>query len=285
MGHTRLGTLPKSRSWRAVAAMLASDGTGDGVGLGGGESTAGSTQKTDFGYEVSRIAELAMEGAAAAFEKGQGDPGIADAFFLLTKVATACRTDKPAETLWELGLQLPAEPSGADVLGAVNQAIDDAAFAFGSRSDLSEMGQAAMSEALAGWLRSRNDQGSLFGLPKNKLWSDLRGLATQDGFAEVSHRMFAGLAARLLGFYLSRAVRPLQDEGVLVGNIGDMRRFEEELRRHSLERARIARDFAGTWFTKQEFQRGGIDRAKARRFVGYAMKKMATELRGGPNRA
>lgn len=278
MGHTRLGTLPQSRAWRDVVAMLTSGGAA------AGDTDGNSPERTDFGHEVARIAERAMEAAAKAFEQAQRDTGIADSFLLLTRVATACRAGNPAEALWELGFQLPAEPSRADVLGEVNRILDDAAFASGGRSDLSEMGQAAMAEALAGWLRNRDDQGSLLEAPRDKLWSDLRGLATQDGFSEVSHRMFAGLTARLLGFYLSRAVRPLQEEG-LVGGVDDLRRFEDELRRHALERARVARDFAGTWFTKHEFQQGGIDRAKARRLVSYAMKKVATELRGGPRPA
>ena len=274
MGHTRLGTLPKSRPWRDVAAMFAAAG-----GQAGDDSLTGAEGTTDFGHEVARIAERAMEGAAGAFERAQRDPGIADAFFLLTRMAVACRSDRPAEALWELGLQLPSQPTPADVLCEVNRALDETAFAAGKQSDLREMAQAAIGEALAGWLRGRASQADMFAPPGSRLWTDLRGLASQDGFAEVSHHAFAGLTSRLLGFYLSRAAQPLQDEG-LIGGIADLQRFEDELRRHSLERARIARDFAGTWFTKHEFQQGGIDRAKTRNFVRYAMRKVADELRG-----
>lgn len=276
MGHTRLGTLPKSRPWKAVVELLAGSDDGDGTDARGSAAT-------DFGQDVARVAEKAMDGAAAAFEQAQRDVGIADAFFLLTRVAVACRSGNPSEALWELGLHLPAEPGRADVLREVNRVLDDTSLASRTRTDLSEMGQAAVAEALAGWLRSRDDQASLFAPPGDKLWVDLRSLATQEGFADVCHRAFAGLTSRLLGFYLSREVRPLKKG--LVGGVADLRRFEDELRRHAMERARIARDFAGTWFTKHEFQQGGIDRAKTRRFVGYALRKVATELRGGPRRA
>lgn len=68
----------------------------------------------------------------------------------------------------------------------------------------------------------------------------------------------------------------------MADGVGDLARFEEELRRHSHERARIARDFAGDWFAKHEFKEGGITRAKARRFVSYALAKVASELREKP---
>lgn len=281
MGHTRLGALPKSRPWGQVAAMLA----GSGGGFEGHSPSSGDDRsRTDFGHEVARIAEKAMEGAAAAFELAQRDAGVADAFFLLTRVASACQGSRPAEKLWELGLQLPPQPAAADVLSEVNRVLDEAAFGSGTQSDFREMTQAAMGEALAGWLRSRSSQADMFAMPDSNIWADLRGLASQEGFAEVSHRIFAGLTSRLLGFYLSRAVQPLKEDG-LIGGVADLQRFEDELAKHSLERARIARDFAGTWFTKHEYQRGGIDRTKTRRFVAYAMKKVAGELRGGDRKA
>lgn len=279
VGHTRLGTLPKSQSWREIAAMFAASG-----GQPEDDVPEGTERTTDFGHEVTRIAEKAMEGAAGAFERARRDPGIADAFFLLTRVAIACRSDGPAEALWQLGVQLPPQPTPVNVLSEVNRVLDETAFALGRQSDFREMAQAAIGEALAGWLRDKTSQADMFAPLGNKLWADLRGLASQDGFADVSHRAFAGLTSKLLGFYLSRAAQPLKEEGLICG-VADLQRFENELGRHSLERARIAKDFAGTWFTKHEFQRGGIDLTKTRRFVDYAMKKVADELRGGRRKA
>lgn len=128
---------------------------------------------------------------------------MADAFYLVIRVAIACRTADPVASMCDLGIRLPAVPTTAALLREISRAADEAAFASGRRTDFTEMGQGCLLEALAGWLRHRDAQGSLFGSPGERIWSDLRGLATQEGFADLAHRVFGVLASRILGFYLS----------------------------------------------------------------------------------
>lgn len=268
MGHTRLGTLPKTRKWADVVAIMAADPE-----MGGDATTS------DLAHEVARIAGKVMDAAAGSFERAGSDPGVADSFWLLVRVSLACRSPDPAGALREHGFRLGPHPSPADVVRELTRSLDEESFARARRTDFGEMASASVAAALAEWLRARAAQGHLFSAPEERTWSDLRGLSTQDGFGEVSHAAMGNLVSRLLGFYLSRAVAP--GEG-LIGGTADLARFEGELDRHSRERARIVREFAGTWFTKHEFREGGITRPKARRFVAYLLKKVATELRAKP---
>jgi hypothetical protein len=147
----------------------------------------------------------------------------------------------------------------------------------GCRTDVGEMAQLAMGEALASYLRSQPRD--MFSDAREQLRHDLHGLGTQQVFGQLSHNFFGGFVARLLGFNLSRLVRTGEGQS-LIGDIGDLSRFNLELRHHSRQRAEIVRDFAAKWFSKREFQEG-IDPGNAKRFVAHALTKLEAEFKRG----
>lgn len=268
MGHTRLGTLPKTRAWKDVVSVYAG-------------ADASPPERTDFGHEVARVADSAMQAAAAALKAARGDRGVAHVFFLLTQIALAARRQDPEGALWEIGISLPPDASRLDLSAEVNRALDDHFLgAGGAPSDLAEMAQLALAETLASWFRGRPSD--LFASPREQFWGDLRALGTQMAFGGIARQFFGNLIGRLLGFHLSRVVRPGEGQS-LIGDAGDLTRFNDELRRHALERALVVRDFAGGWFSKTEFERG-IDPSNVRRFVAHALRKVAAEFRRGADR-
>jgi hypothetical protein len=265
MGHTRLGTLPRSREWKAVAALYANVGA---------ELDGSNPATSDFAYEVARLADAAMAAASKAFVAAKSDTMLGEAVFLLTQVALAARRDNPSQALSELGLALPGAPTPLALVSELNRALDDARFATGNLSDVGEMAQAALSETLVGWFRSGT--ADLFAAPAEQFWQSMHGLGTQKAFGNITRDFTSNLIARMLGFHLSRVVGPGNGQHLIRG-AADAARFREELNRHARERALIVRDFAGGWFSKREFQHG-IDRASARRFAAHAMKKVTDEF-------
>jgi hypothetical protein len=60
--------------------------------------------------------------------------------------------------------------------------------------------------------------------------------------------------------------------------VRELRFFEDALDLHCREATRVIKEYSGEWLSKQNFE-GGIDPAKAGRFVSYASKKIRDELR------
>jgi hypothetical protein len=54
--------------------------------------------------------------------------------------------------------------------------------------------------------------------------------------------------------------------------------FNQALELHCREASRIVQDFAGSWYTKAQFE-GGITPERARRFAFVALRKIVAELK------
>jgi hypothetical protein len=99
----------------------------------------------------------------------------------------------------------------------------------------------------------------------------LRTYSTQVQFGAVAHRFFGDFLARTLAYFLDRevanAVGALAGKSALETN-GELLAGIDLYARQS---ARIARDFAGGWYSKHNWQsKGEISQDEASRFVGYA---------------
>jgi hypothetical protein len=57
----------------------------------------------------------------------------------------------------------------------------------------------------------------------------------------------------------------------------DVAEFNNALRAHCDQSARIVRDFCGEWYSKTEYEKG-IDLENTSRFVAVALKKLRSEL-------
>jgi hypothetical protein len=60
-------------------------------------------------------------------------------------------------------------------------------------------------------------------------------------------------------------------------DLGDVAQFNDALRTHCDQSARIVRDFCGEWYSKTEYQEG-IDLRNTSRFLAVAVKKLRAEL-------
>jgi len=266
MGHTRLGRLPRTKAWNAVAEIYANAGT---------DLDGSDPARSDFRHEVTRIADAAMAAAVVQFEGAKRDEMLGDALFLLTQVALAARRPDRDDALALLGVSFDAVPNPVTLVAEVNRLLDDAREARSAYSDVGEMAQAALAETLSEWFRGRTVD--LFSSQPEQFWRSMHDLGTQKSFGSVARDFMGNLIARMLNFHLSRIVAPGGDQHLLRG-AADATRFRQELRQHSRERALIVKSFAEGWFSKREFEHG-IDKASARRFVAHALKKIVDEFR------
>ena len=263
MGHTRLGPLPKSRSWNQVVETL----TGSRLG---GLSVSSSAMR------VNIIAAQTLKAAKATLARASDDAGVRYTFYLLTQLALASRNPDWEGALSQHGIVLSEQSSVFHLTAQVQGAIDRyiGATTVGA-TDLSEMAQQAVGEALTSLLAAHTP--SIFDDADNKnLRIALRPLSTKRGFGQLGQRFFARFVARFLNFHLSRATAAGLGAPRLQ-NLGQIGEFNGALADHCEESARIVRDFCGDWYSKTEYEKG-IDLANSSRFLAVAVKKLRSEL-------
>jgi hypothetical protein len=263
LGHTRLGPLPKSRSWNQVVETL----TG---------SRLREFPVTSSASRVNLIAAQTLRAARTTLATASDDAGVRYTFYLLTQLVLASRTPDWRAALKEHGIALSDQSNVFDLTAEVQGAIDRhvGATADGA-TDLSEMAQQAVGEALTSLLEGHTP--SLFeDADTHALENALRALSTKKGFGQLGQRFFARFVARFLNFHLSRATAAGLGTPRLQ-NLGHIGEFNEALRTHCEESARIVRDFCGEWYSKTGYERG-INLENSSRFLAIAVKKLRSEL-------
>lgn len=263
LGHTRLGPLPKSRSWDQVVESL----TGSGLR---GYAVSSSASR------VNIIAAQTLKAARNTLARASFDPGVRYTFYLLTQLVLASRTADWRSLLDQHGISLSDRSSVFDLIAEVQGAIDRyiSGTAVGA-TDLSEMAQQAAGEALTSLLAAQT--AAIFeDSESTNLKHALRTLSTKRGFGQLGQKFFARFVARFLNFHLSRATAAGLGAPRLQ-NLGYIGEFNEALTTHCDETARIVRDFCGGWYSKTEYEYG-IDLANSARFLAIAVRKLKSEL-------
>ena len=194
----------------------------------------------------------------------------------MTQVALASRTSDWEEPLAKHGIHLSHESTVFDLTAQVQDAIDR----YISRNpsgatDLSEIAQQSAGEAITSLAGSRTT--SLFGTKEADAKDALRSLSTKKGFGELGQRFFGRFISRFLNFYLSRVTASTVG-GPRLRDLRDLAEFNDNLRTHCDQSARIVRNFCGEWYSKTEYKEG-IDLKNTSRFMAVALKKLRNELR------
>lgn len=259
MGHTRLGSIPKSRKWKDVVSAVGA--SPDGV----------APDLPDVREVASRTLEAAERGLSAALD----DDGFHYCVFLLTQAALASRQEDWLERIRDLGIEITDSPSPFDFAVGFQQAIDSYVTRHQVPSDISETAQRAAGEVLVQVLTPVSS--ALFGDDAEILQRAIRQqISTKTGFARLAQAFFGRFIARFLNFYLSRVSATELGRGSL-HQVGDISKFNDLLERHCHETAQIVADFAGEWYSKTEYLTG-IDLDNTKRFAAVCVQKLQAEL-------
>ena len=218
----------------------------------------------------------ALRGATAT------DPALTQTVWLLTQLPLAACLANFEAALRGLGLRIDVEPRLLDLVGAVTEAVDRHAVRAGGRTDLGELAQQAGAESLTAIVGRTLP--SLFTPTPEEVRKALGRLAAKDRYGELARDFFAGLTRRYLDYYLSREVSQHVGPQRRLPTITGHADFNQALELHCREASRIVQDFAGSWYTKAQFE-GGITPERARRFAFVALRKIVAELkrRSGPD--
>jgi hypothetical protein len=262
MGHTRLGSIPKTRKWADIVATIANAGPSETSGRG------------MLSEDVREISRQTIDAASGGLYRIIDDPGLRYTFYLLTKIVSSSRESDWQQRWVNLGIDLSEDATLFDLTAEMQNAIDKYLSRYALPTDISEMAQQAAGEALATLAGPKSM--TLFGCGKNEMRLAVRELSTKAGFAHLSQVFFGRFMARFLNFYISR-VTTAHVGGDRLHQVVDLTRFNQDLRLHCEQSARIVYDFSGEWYSKTQFKEG-INLDNTSRFLAVALKKLQAEL-------
>lgn len=251
MGHIRFGRLPRTHRWEQVIGLL---GAGAPVG--------------DVAAASAKAAETALDAASS-------DPALVHAFWLLTQVPLAARSNDYVGSLERLGITAGSDPSLLAIVTAFQRAVDNHARHVPGKTDLGEMAQLAAAESLSTFVA--RDLPGLFDVTATDVKVALGRLAAPDRFARLARDFFSRLAWRTLEYFVSREIANHIGPGRSFRSIESQIDFRQALEQHCREAALIVEAFAGGWYSKTNFN-GGITPKKAAGFAHVAFKKLRAEL-------
>lgn len=258
MGHIRLHRLPDTVPWHRVVEIIAE------------------------GQSARIVAAAASEAATKGLKLAEDDEGVARSVLLLAQVVIAARQDDFKAALDRIGIHLAGPPDTLDIVCRFTDAIDAHLRKTACRTDVGEIAQLAAVESLTGLLNRK--LGQLFDTSPSDVKGAFYDLSTKKGFETLAHEFFSRFTQRFLTYHLGRE---------LSNHVGGNGRFSDpeahtqfvrDLELHSREAARIAKEYAGDWYSKGNFE-GGITPRKATKFANHVLKKLRAELviRGGPD--
>ena len=253
MGHVRLGNLPRTRKWQQVVGLI--------------EGGAGTAQ----------IANATITAAEQGFRLAAEDKGLVETVWLLTQLPLAAKSDDFAGALRNAGLDVSDAPSLMEVVGAFADAVDRRIPNYKERTDLGEMAQMAASETMSKVIGSRTQ--SLFGTTPEDVKNAFSKLGTNRQFSIFARNFFSRLTHKCLDYFVGRAVSYHVGEGRRFRTLAQQGEFTTALGTHCQEASKIVEDFSGGWFSKTNWEKGGISRQDAAGFAHVAMKKVVAELK------
>ncbi len=253
MGHTRLGTLPATRSWNEVIGLISEGAT------------------------AAKIAEATVNAWRLAFAKVQGDVGFREAIWLMTQLGVAGAHKNPLGYLSSIGLDIEKSESVVEVAMALTGALDQRIDGSGRRSDFGELAEKALISVVTENLQEKIGPRLLSS--SQDVNSAVGKLGKVKEFAQLSRSFFQKLTNECLNYFLSKTLPAQVGETRRFATAGQLAQFEKALGTHCWEASEIVEKFSGEWLSKNRHEGGGtIARETAEKFGWFALRKMQLEL-------
>jgi len=257
MGHTRLGRLPKTLRWREVVELLALSPE-DTPGL-----AAGVVRAAD-----GRLQELAV------------DRSLTYCFWLLSRIAWASRGADFRGELSRLGIATESDTPVLTFIARLSEHVRRELAGDTASGHFTELASLALRRALTDTV---GEQGpSLFGNSVEDLQLAFRKQSTRQQFGSLSRRFFGDFLSRLLRSAIERELSHHVAPTLALSTLSESREVTQALDLYARQSARIVEDFAGGWYSKENWEtRGEISFDDAGRFVAVALRKLRMELKLG----
>ncbi len=267
MGHERVGTLPKTKSWRKIVGLM-SGGNAGGTSIGG--------RSGDF--DPSVVASATMEQVRSRFRRLQQDDATKAAFTFLVRVAVAAR---PPENDSELRRLTPNSPDNITPL-KLSRVLRKQVAAVTAFPEYAVIAESAAIDALAQWYEANKPRQAGLFASFDDSYSTWHRVSTGAGFCELSRLFFANLLRRYLNYFLER------EASSVITSLAERDRFRdrmgahvEDVSNHAFETSKIVQSYAAGWFNSHAARGMPSDR-EIDGFLSYGFGKMRDELTREP---
>lgn len=255
MGHSRLGGLPRTRKWQQVVSLI------------------------ENGASVSQIANATMRAAEKGFLSACNEIGVADSVWMLMQLPLAARSKDWVSSLKKIGVDINKAPTLMELTAKVTQAIDTKLSRVSQRSDLGEMAQNVLAETIVQKVGGKLP--SLFSPTSEDVQEAFSNFYTVKNFSELSRDYFARLSNKYMDYFLSKTLETQVGEGRRFATLSQVSNFREALSTHCHEAAKIVERFSGEWYSKTNWQQGGVPKSEVDKFTFGAMSKLTAEFKEG----
>ena len=259
MGHVRLGRLPKTYRWREVVDLLDA-----------------SPQ------DVSTVVAATTVAAEKRLRALASDPSLSYCFWLLTRIAWASRSDRFRAELSDLRIDLSADESVLTFISKVTDHVREELSQHSESGPFSELASLALRRTLT---ETVGQQGpSLFGSSVEDLQAAFRTYSTRAQFGTLGRIFFGDFFARALRHFIDRELPNHVGVSEGLSGVAESVAFKEALDLYARQSARIVEEFAGSWYSKHNWESAGqISLDEAKGFTAVALRKLRMELqdRGG----
>ena len=255
MGHTRIGRIPKSKSWEKIIELL---------------NFSGDESQRLSGEDIASIANESILATEKGLLEASNDTGVYNGIFIVAKILESIATKAESS---EYYIDITKIANSRELAFEIHSRIRSFLVENCISSDKSEIALRAISKSILETTAQK--QFSLDGIDFPK---ELKKLASKNGFAEFGQRFIANYTYSYINFFLSR-VANFSVGGERLQNINQLSHFNAENQKHWNESAYIVRDLSGLWFAKKAFHEKNITPQSVKSYLSLAFRKMSSEAK------
>ncbi|MDB9822661.1 hypothetical protein OAC89_03080 [Deltaproteobacteria bacterium] len=252
MGHERIGTLPRTKRWRAIVDAI---------------TTLSSFSST----EVAQLADSTLHNVSGRFLSIYKDKGVQAAFGYLIALATSHLPCSSGLTSPETSLH--ENPSPARIV----KNLRDWVKCHTKSHEYAEIACRAAADTIAGWTRTHSKQHLLFddSSTAHSIWTQSSNGA---GFCEVSRSFFSHFTGRYLKYFLEReASAQLFSIKTREDFTRNLHQHIDQISQHAFETSKITQSFAAGWYNNHARTSRPSD-TELEGFLAIAFGKVHEEL-------
>lgn len=256
MGHSRLGSIPKSRKWKSVLALFLASNPSENIDA--------------IQQLISDTSAKAIDALQSTFCQLSNDAVFVKIFYSLVELGLA--KNQPGNSLYET--DITSIDTTQALINAYQRHIDTYIDGHAQHTDISEIAQRAACQALS--VLSRNAQAKLLTNDQDVIDHIHESTKTNKGFSALAHEFFSNFTYLYLNFHLSRFSADTLGKGI-ISNIADVTAFNDALYRHCRQSAKIISKFSEEWVSKTKYIEG-INRNNISRYIYTVTDKISKEF-------
>lgn len=255
MGHQRIGTLPATRRWAEVVALL-----------------SGGAAAPDIASAIARATN-------SDIERIKRSETLRLVTQLMVALPLAARTRDFVAAAGEMGVEVAGPLEPLSIFSALSERLDRQVMADRDTSDVPELLRKALVEGFMAALPPART--GLFGdlYSADECQARVASLATPGGFSKLVTAVFGRLIELHHSHYVGRVLGDDAALGSRTQSIRDHSGFERALSDHSRETTTILEEYAVGWYGKALRDNALSDARRQREFSNYALDKLHSELK------